>query len=226
MIRILYEDTSVIVIEKPAGLATQSANILQSDCVSLIKEHIRRTDPKAKSEPYVGVVHRLDQPVAGILVFAKDKQAAAILSKQVRDDVINKHYRALVEGIVDVSSDTMLTDRMYKDSAGRKAVVLDEKDAPNLPNGIKVQEAKLIYRTESILKDRNMTILSIDLITGRFHQIRAQLSHMGHPIVGDGKYGAETVYPAGIALVADRLEFIHPLSGEKVEKIVDFSFAL
>ena len=210
-----------MIIEKPAGLATQTADVRMPDCVSLIKEHIRRKDPQIKKEPYLGVIHRLDQPVAGLLVFAKTPGAAAILSRNVKDGLMNKHYMALVEGIVDTPEETKLVDRMYKDSKNRKSVVTED---PAGPEG--AVEASLIYRTERILTEQDRTILSIDLITGRFHQIRAQLSHMGHPIVGDRKYGAATTYPDGIALIADRLEFIHPDTHDKIEKVVDFSFTL
>ena len=220
-IEILYEDNSIIIAEKPAGIATQSANVRQPDCVSLLKDHIRRSDPQIKGEPYLGVVHRLDQPVAGLLVFAKTPKAAATLSASVSTDMFNKHYRAVVEGIVDVRKETKLIDMMYKDSKENRAVISDQA-----PQNAKLKEASLIYRTERILPEKERSILSITLLTGRFHQIRAQLSHMGHPIVGDRKYNAVTSYPSGIALVADRLEFIHPDSGEKVEKVVDFSFAL
>ena len=220
-VKILYEDSSIIVINKPAGLAAQSARVTELDCVSLLKEHIGKENPKGKKEPYIGVIHRLDQPVAGILVFAKTKQAAAILSKQVQGDIMNKHYTALVEGIVDSSEETVLTDYMYKDPKERRSVITEIA-----PKGVLLQEATLKYKTEKILTDKNMTVLSVTLVTGRFHQIRAQLSHLGHPIVGDRKYGAKTQYPSGIALVADRLVFRHPETGEKVEKIVDFSFAL
>ena len=223
-INILYEDRSVIIVQKPAGLATQTANVAQRDCVSLIREHIKKNNPDCAGEPYVGVIHRLDQPVAGVLIFAKDKRSAASLSKQVRDGIMNKHYRAMVEGIVDAPSDTLLEDLLYKDSKAGRAVISDDHEKTD--NKGSLQKARLIYRTEKIIKEQNRTILSIDLLTGRFHQIRAQLSHMGHPIVGDVKYKAGSSYPEGIALVADRLEFVHPLSGEKVEKVVDFSFLL
>ena len=220
-IEVLYEDSSIIVIFKPAGLATQTANVLQPDCVSLIKEHIRKNSPDIKTEPYVGIIHRLDQPVAGILVFAKDKRSAASLSRQVQNGIMNKHYLAMVEGTLDVPEETELTDRMYKDGRAGRSVIAD-----TAPAGIALSEARLMYRTQKILGSDNRTVLSIRLITGRFHQIRAQLSHLGHPIVGDRKYGAQTTFPKGIALVADRLEFTHPATGEKVEKVVDFSFGL
>ncbi len=215
---ILYEDKSIIIIFKPAGLATQSANVTRPDCVSLIARHIRENDPDRKPDPYVGIIHRLDQPVAGILVFAKDERSAAVLSKQVQSDVMNKHYMALVEGIVDSQEYTELVDHLYKDGKERKAVISDKAAGKE-----KLQEARLLYRTEKIDRENNRTLLSVHLVTGRFHQIRVQLSHMGHPIVGDRKYGAVSDFGSGIALIADRLEFVHPKSGEKVEKIVDFS---
>ena len=220
-INILYEDNSIIVIEKPAGVATQSADITQRDCVSLVKEHIKKNDPEMRKEPYVGVIHRLDQPVAGLLVFAKTKAAATSLSAQIREDIMNKHYLAMVEGRVDAPEDIELANLMYKDSRLGKAIITDD-----FYKGEKSVKAELVYHTERVVESADRTILSIRLITGRFHQIRAQMSNMGHPIVGDAKYGARTSYPGGIALVADRLGFIHPDTGEKVEKTVDFSFLL
>ena len=221
MPEIIYEDEAVLVISKPAGFATQSANVGQKDCVSFVKEHLSHEGSRGKGEPYVGIVHRLDQPVAGLLVFAKTKEAAASLSKQVQNGMMNKHYVALVEGIIDEPDGRQLCNYIGKDPKTKNAFIADGADG-----NIQVREAKLIYRTDKILRDKNESVLSIDLITGRFHQIRAQLSHMGHPIVGDRRYGAASSYPQGIALAADRLVFMHPLSGEKVEKIVDFSFFL
>lgn len=223
-IQILYEDSSIIVIRKPAGLATETASVTQPDCVSLIKKHLCQSVNDNTKEPYVGIIHRLDQPVAGLLVFAKNKKAASSLSRQVSGNLMNKHYIAVVEGIVDVKEDTLLTDMIYKDAKTGKAFIAD--DPGSMEGSAKVQEAKLFYHTDRIIEDKNLTVLSIKLITGRFHQIRAQMSHMGHPIAGDVKYGSSVSYSPGIALAADRLEFFHPDSGEKVEKIVDFSFLL
>lgn len=220
---VLYEDKSLILINKPAGLATQTANVAQPDCVSLIRNHIKKEDPSVTNEPYVGVVHRLDQPVAGLLVFAKDKKTAAALSSQVQKDIMNKYYHALVEGIIETDG-IELVDMMYKDAAASKAVITD--GSGKVPPNARIQEARLYCRTEKVLKDLNRTILSIRLVTGRFHQIRAQLSHMGYPIVGDRKYGASSHYQQGIALIADSISFVHPATGEKVEKAVDFSFCL
>lgn len=225
---ILYEDDSLIIVQKPAGLATQSANVTQPDCVSILKDHIRKDTPDLKGEPYLGVVHRLDQPVAGLLVFAKNSQAAASLSRQVQNRKMKKGYMALVEGIVDAPLDTRLADMMYKDSPKSMSVIPDDPKTHTAKDfaGIRLQEAILVYCTKKIFREENRTLLSIELLTGRFHQIRAQLSHMGHPIIGDKKYGASSSYHEGIALFADRLEFLHPVTGEKIEKKVDFSFGL
>ena len=232
----LYEDDHVIVINKPAGLATQTANVSQPDCVSLLKGHIKRNSPGIEGEPYVGIVHRLDQSVAGLLVFAKSQKAAASLSRQVQNGLVNKHYIALVEGVVDAPSETELCDIMYRDAKSSRAVIADSlKESETVrPAGrtTRLQEARLYYKAERVIdlpvpgRISKATVLTIRLETGRFHQIRAQLSHMGHPVVGDRKYGAVTSYPDGIALIADRLEFIHPVSGGKIEKIIDFSFVL
>lgn len=228
---VLFEDKNIIVIKKPAGVATQSANITQKDCVSLIKEHLRKTEANISSgEPYVGVIHRLDQPVAGILVFAKDSNCAAILSKQVQGELMCKKYHAAVEGIVDVCEETELTNVMYKDSRESKAVVLDGDVKSKKAGNIKLQTATLYYKTELISEETKSTLLAIRLVTGRFHQIRAQLSAMGHPILGDKKYGSQNACPEdfikkvsgkenirnSIALVADELTFVHPVTKKEM----------
>ena len=210
---IVFEDNSIIVINKPAGVATQSANISQKDCVSLIKEHLRKANPDKKGDPYVGIVHRLDQPVRGILVFAKNQKAAAVLSKQVQTDIMNKRYIARVEGVLEAVENKMLINRIYKDSKQNKAVIAGDKISDK---SIKIQEAVLEYTTDGISVDGNCDV-RITLKTGRFHQIRAQLSAMGHPILGDYKYGATKPYKKGeIALCAQELSFVHPVTGENM----------
>lgn len=231
--KIVYEDKDVIVIRKPSGVATQSAGIAAKDCVSYIKEHLSKEGGYRGREPYVGVVHRLDQPVAGLLVFAKNEKAAAILSNQVQTDDMTKHYVAIVEGLLSNTDETQLVNYIYKDSKNNKAVIT--KESKNKGN-IKIQKAILNYcalQDEIDIvkgKPENSSVLGINLKTGRFHQIRAQLSGMGHPILGDKKYGAITECPVdfahgqgmnrgAIALVADRLEFLHPVTREKMKFI-------
>lgn len=208
--KILYEDEAVIVIHKESGEPVQSAQIGAADCVSMLKNHLAKAQTTQKGEPYLGVVHRLDQPVAGLLVFGKSEKAAAALSAQLNDKRMSKRYHAVVEGIVPDEGPIRLVDMIYKDASKSKAAVGERADA---------KKAELVYKVESVNHEDNTSILDIELITGRFHQIRAQLSHAGYPILGDGKYGSsrrhEDNIRGGIALTADRLEFVHPVSGRK-----------
>lgn len=211
-LKILFEDECITVIDKPRALATQSAKSYEKDVVSLLKEHIKKENPEQKREPFVGVVHRLDQPVRGILVFAKSQKAAAVLSSQAAGDIMNKHYYAKVEGILDDEGERELTDMIYKDSSTNKAAI---------GNGKIAKKATLIYKVVSADVNDNSTLVEVFLKTGRFHQIRAQFSHIGHPIVGDKKYGSGRDFPGGIALLAYKLSFVHPVSGKQIEFTID-----
>lgn len=229
--KIIYEDESIIVIYKPAGIASQTANVASKDCVSLIKEHLRKSGGQQKAEPYVGVVHRLDQPVSGLLVFAKNANAAAKLSAHVGGAGMNKIYRAVVEGVISEESRSELKNKMYKDAKEKKAIIVQSESSDSkLPAGAKLQDAILYYKVINVDTKVNQTELEIELKTGRFHQIRAQLSGIGHPIAGDRKYGSTCVCPGDfneeaktskgiIALEACKLTFTHPKTG----KIMNFS---
>ena len=217
--KILFEDDSIIVVYKEAGEATQTSAVAGKDLVSAIKVHLAKSSQK-KGDPYVGVIHRLDQPVSGILVFAKNPRVAADLSKQVSSDEMTKIYTAKVEGVIEGNNaEVRLTDYMYKDSKQNKAVIVQRDDGKDCM-GNKVQKAELFYTVKEVKEAENISILQIRLITGRFHQIRAQLSNIGHPIVGDRKYGSQSASQSGnngIALSADRLMFAHPVSKEKMD---------
>lgn len=224
---ILFEDNDILVCVKPAGMATESANIRTPDMVSMVKSHLLSSTMSGslsinKPNPYVGLIHRLDQPVSGILVFAKNPAAAANLSKQVQTDDMQKRYMAIVEGSIPNGS-MLITDYLYKDSKQNKAIVT--KKGQKGPDGKPTKEARLIIENSSYLEDFCFSVLKIKLLTGRFHQIRAQLSNLGHPIVGDAKYGSAVILTnidteklpkclknneMGIALCANELSFIHP----------------
>lgn len=210
---IIYEDNSIIVINKPAGLASQTANISQKDCVTVLKSHLKKSNPSIKGEPYLGIIHRLDQPVEGLMVFAKNKKTAGNLSEQFKSSLPHKTYLAMVEGILDIQNETTLENYLIKDSIEKRAHIVDTDNS----NGIKTQKAILSYHTISVDIESNTSILQISLVTGRFHQIRAQLSHLNHPIVGDKKYlstmnyekhflTGEAVNRGAIALIAVSLE--------------------
>ena len=193
--RILYEDDQILVFHKPAGIAVESARVTQPDLIGMLKFHLAGGS--------ICIVHRLDQVVDGILVFAKTKMAAAELSRQLSDGTMRKLYRARVCGRIPEESGT-LTDYLIKDARTNTARILETPG-----EGGKAKKAILHYRKTG--DDE----LEIELITGRFHQIRAQLSHAGMPIAGDTKYGApegsrEGLSRGQIALTAAELSFRHP----------------
>lgn len=210
--KIIYEDESIIVVGKEAGEATQTSKGYEEDLVSKIKLHLSKNSGK-KGDIYVGVVHRLDQVVSGLLVFAKDKKAAADLSRQVQSNLMNKIYTATVQGII-TENGKEVVDYVYKDSQNSKCIITTADD----PKG---KIAKLSFELLKINENDNTSTLKIKLETGRFHQIRAQLSNMGFPIVGDVKYGAEKSRNKGIMLKATEIEFIHPKT-KKNKKLESF----
>lgn len=199
---IIYEDSDIILVHKPAGIATQTKRLGQQDMESLLKNH----RAKRKEPPYIGVVHRLDQPVEGIMVFAKNQKAAAGLSKQVQQHVIGKYYYAVsVNAPVEkkgVLEDYLLTDK--------KANVTQVVDA----NTKEAKKAKLEYEVVETKEEK--TLIRIKLHTGRQHQIRIQMAHMGCPLVGDSKYG-DGASKEGLALCSYRLEFKHPVMNIEME---------
>lgn len=209
---IIFEDAHVIVCHKEAGLATQSGKTFEKDLVSILKKHLA-TEQK-KPNPYLGVVHRLDQPVEGLLVFAKTPEAGKKLSGQLIGGELNKRYKARVYGCPMNEKDT-LTDYLMKEGNMAKVTNQENKEA---------KKAVLSYkRIEGNIEEQE-SLLEVEIETGRFHQIRAQLSNAGFPILGDLKYGSEESIAysrekniKSVKLLADTLEFIHPKTGKKME---------
>lgn len=212
--RILYEDNDVIVCHKPAGIATQTARVGQADMVSEIANYLKMSHPDLKTLPYVGVVHRLDQPVEGILVFAKNKAAAADLSRQAAGDGMKKEYLAVICGD-NLLRAGELTDYLLKDGKTNTSRIV-----PSEVKGAK--EAKLSYE---VLSEglSGTALVRVRLYTGRHHQIRVQMANAGMPLLGDRKYGGEAAALLSsqlgmreIALCAYRLAFAHPRTGERM----------
>lgn len=204
---ILYEDQDILVCHKPAGFAVQSARVSQMDMESELRGYLRGKE--------LYVVHRLDQPVEGILAFAKNRKAAAALGAQMRDGFMNKYYRALVCGRMPVAEGELI-DYMKKKENGVGEIAS--------PNAAHAKCAELAYRVEAYDSDNDVSDVEICLRTGRFHQIRLQFSHAGHPLLGDRKYGdeqaqrlAEALGLKNVALCAHRLCFVHPSSGRKMD---------
>lgn len=182
MIRILYEDRDVIVVWKPVGVESQESRGLGADMVSEIRRHIHKLSP-AGGIPYVGVIHRLDKPVSGILVYAKTKKVAAALSKQVAEGKVQKKYLAVLCGKVVDNVDNFV-DYLLKEEKGNVSRIVDK--------GITgAKQARLSYRILEEQETKAFGILSlaeITLQTGRHHQIRVQMAGHGLPLWGDNKY--------------------------------------
>lgn len=187
---ILYETPSLLVCEKPAGLAVETASGYQTDMVSELKNFLcGKTGGK---NPYVGLVHRLDQPVEGLLAVARTKETAAELSRQLADGRLRKKYLAVLEGVPD-EKEGILVNWLSKNGKRNLAQVW-EGPAPG------ARQAQLSYR---ILEARaGLSLAEIQIHTGRFHQIRAQMAHRGFPLAGDVKYGAKREGIQGVALCA------------------------
>ena len=214
---ILYEDNSILVIRKPAGLAVQSARIGQADVVSELKSYLAKQAKAGQGEPYLAVIHRLDQPVEGVLVFAREKKAAAALTRQLSAGTLNKQYYAVLCGYPD-ASEGELVDYLRKEGSVAVAVTGKEKNFPD------AKIAKLHYSIlEKTEQPEPLSLADVCIETGRFHQIRVQFAHAGWPLLGDTKYGNAAAGAAvgsqsyrGVALCAYFLEFCHPVSGKKM----------
>jgi 23S rRNA pseudouridine1911/1915/1917 synthase len=204
ILKILYEDNQLIVAVKPAGVLSQSDGGQDPDMLAEIKAYVKEKHNKP-GDVFIGLVHRLDQNVGGVMVFARTSKAAARLSEAIREHEFAKRYYAVVEGGIPPGTTGTLVDRLSKDETTRTAMVVA---------GEAGREAVLDYRSLAVIRKdgRARTLVDVTLKSGRFHQIRAQFANAGHPLVGDTKYGAA---PAGrnvIGLHAVELAFEHPVT--------------
>lgn len=208
---ILYEDESILVCIKPAGIPTQTKQIRTPDMVSILKNHLMKSTP-SKSSPYLAVIHRLDQPVEGLLVFAKTPNSAKELNKQLQNEGFGKYYQAAVHGCPN-PTEGELHHFLVKNGHSNTSSVCT-KDTPN------AKHAALRYKVLSTLSSTPAkSLVEIHLETGRHHQIRVQLSHIGHPIIGDKKYGSPDDNSPQLQLFACLLEFKHPRTKKHMEFI-------
>ena len=206
---IIFEDKDILVCHKAAGIAVQNARIGAADMESSLKNYLALKN--TETVPYLGVVHRLDQPVEGVLVFAKNKKAAAGLTRQITTGNIVKEYLAVTEGIPQ-PSEGELCDWLLRNGRTNTSQVVE----PGTPQA---KDAKLRYQVEQTDEEQQKALVHIWLHTGRHHQIRVQFAHAGYPLMGDTKYGREAV--AGrycpVALCSCRIAFIHPVTGKEME---------
>lgn len=213
---LVYEDSQIIVCHKPAGIATQTSHVGSFDLVSLLKNYLAAssrsgTKPASgPSAPYLAVIHRLDQPVEGLLVFAKTPAAARELNRQLATSGFGKYYRALVNGIPSPLEGT-LEDYLVSDGRANITRVC-KKDTPG------AKFARLSYK---VIESRDgLSLVDIVLDTGRRHQIRVQMAHLGCPLAGDRKYGvcepADRENAEPLRLCAYKLTFYHPKDKRKM----------
>ena len=208
-LKVIYEDNHIIVVEKPVNIPSQGDKTGDIDMLTIIKEYIKEKYNKP-GNVYLGLIHRLDRPVGGVMVFAKTSKAAARLSEQVREKEFQKSYLVIVDGKMEKEKGT-LEDYLLKNEKTNTSKVVKE--------GTKNSKyANLDYEVLKYDKELNLSVLKILLHTGRHHQIRVQLSSRGHSIYGDQKYGGRG-HGKQIALWAYKLQISHPVSKEKMDFI-------
>ncbi len=214
---ILYEDNHLLVARKPAGILSQADISGDPDMLTLLKEYLKNKYNKP-GEAFLGLLHRLDRPVSGVMVFAKTSKCASRISAQIRNREVTKLYRAIVKGHV-LSESGELFGAIIKDETENKVTVFEKENAPD-----SAKEARLRYlvigRKENADPggkgnvNTDLTLLRIELLTGRSHQIRAQLAHAGYPILGDRKYDPQTLYDGDICLESYSMTLRHPVTNE------------
>lgn len=201
-LKIFYEDNHLIVVEKKANILSQADSTNDIDMLTLVKNYIKEKYNKP-GNVYLGLVHRLDRPVGGLMVFAKTSKAASRLSEQVRNHSLKKSYLAVIRGKLLKKEDTYI-DYLKKLDNGN-TIVTNKSDG---------KLSELSYKVLGYNKSDNTTLVSINLKTGRHHQIRVQFASRGYPLCGDQRYGKRD--HTQIALYAYKLEFQHPISKENM----------
>ena len=197
-INVIYEDNHLLVVEKPINVPTQEDSSKDKDMLTILKEYLKEKYNKP-GNVYLGLVHRLDRPVGGIMVFAKTSKCASRLSEQIRLNKFNKIYNAVVMNKINDSG--KLTDYLLKDT--KNNIVKVDK------NG---KKSVLEYKKIKTIDDLNL--VEIKLETGRSHQIRVQMSHNGNPLFGDQKYNKNSKIGEQLALFSKKIEFFHPITNE------------
>ena len=203
-LNVIYEDNHIIVVEKPVNIPSQGDKTGDIDMLTIIKQYLKEKYNKP-GNVYLGLVHRLDRPVGGVMVFAKTSKAAARLSEQVREKIFRKKYLVIVNGKFK-DNKGVLEDYLLKNEKTNMSRVVTEETKSAI-------YAKLDYEVLKYDSELNLSVLRINLYTGRHHQIRVQLSSRGHSIYGDQKYGGRG-HGKQICLWAYELTIQHPITKE------------
>lgn len=203
-LNVIYEDNHIIVVEKPVNIPSQGDKTGDKDMLSIIKYYLKKKYNKP-GEVYLGLVHRLDRPTGGIMVFAKTSKAASRLSEQIRNNEFHKSYLCIVDGKMEKSKDTF-EDYLYKNERTNTSRIAksNEKNA---------KKAILDYEVLKYNEEINLSVIKVNLHTGRHHQIRVQFASRNHALYGDQKYGSRG-RGKQLALWAYSLSFKHPTTKE------------
>ncbi|MGN1299422.1 MAG: RluA family pseudouridine synthase [Candidatus Scatovivens sp.] len=205
--KIIYEDNHIIVVEKPVNIPSQADKTGDADMLSMVKKYIKEKYNKP-GEVYLGLVHRLDRPTGGVMIFAKTSKAASRLSQQVRDKEFIKKYLCIVDGKMEKNEDT-LKDYLYKNEKNNMSRIAKQKEK-------NAKEAILDYKVIKYNEQTNLSVVEVILHTGRHHQIRVQFSSRNHSLYGDQKYGTRGKGKQ-LALWAYYLSILHPITKERME---------
>ena len=209
--KVVYEDNHIIIVNKHSGEIVQGDKTGDKPLSDTVKEYIKQKYNKP-GNVFLGVVHRLDRPVSGLVVFAKTSKALSRLNDMFRTGDVHKTYWAIVKRR-DIATEGTLTDWLTRNERQNKSYA-HEREVPG------AKKAVLKYKVRAVAD--NYMLIEVTLLTGRHHQIRCQLSHMGCPIKGDLKYGAPRSNPDGsISLLSRRVEFVHPVSKENIVAYAD-----
>lgn len=203
---VVYEDNHIIIVNKQGGEIVQGDKTGDTPLSDIVKQYIKEKYNKP-GNVFLGVVHRLDRPVSGLVVFAKTSKALSRLNEMFRTGDVHKTYWAIVKKN-DIAPEATLTDWLTRNERQNKSYA-HNREVPG------AKKAVLSYKVRSM--SDNYMLLEVRLMTGRHHQIRCQLAHMGCPIKGDLKYGSPRSNPDGsISLMSRRVEFVHPVSKETI----------
>lgn len=207
MVKVLYEDNHLIAIYKPSGILVQGDSTGDTPLVEITKQFIKKRDHKP-GNVFLGVIHRIDRPTSGVVLFAKTSKALSRMNKMFADKQVHKTYWAIVEGIVS-KEQQRLENHLIRNNKLNKSFVSDSK-------GNRTKKAIMHYKV--LLRLKSYSLLKVKLETGRHHQIRTQLAYIKHAIKGDLKYNSSrSNNDQSISLLAKTLKFIHPVSGKEIE---------
>ena len=209
--KVIYEDNHIIIVSKESGEIVQGDKTGDQPLSETVKQYLK-TKYNKPGNVFIGVVHRLDRPVSGLVTFAKTSKALSRLNEMFRNGDVHKTYWAIVKRR-DIATEGTLTDWLTRNERQNKSYA-HGREVPG------AKKAVLKYKVRAVAD--NYMLIEVTLLTGRHHQIRCQLSHMGCPIKGDLKYGAPRSNPDGsISLLSRRVEFVHPVSKENIVAYAD-----